>query len=270
MLIFGSAAILIFLTVGVVLAYKFGLFAPSNFSKKNRNDEKVHELHVVKKLSDVRIGNYNMMFFATGMVISLFFTYKLINFTDVITYLNEMEDELILLAEEELVTITDQTPPPPPPPKPEVVIPEIIESPEPIIEDTIVLTTQDEDPLPTDDPFDFSDLGDDEPVVDNSLYDLSELGEQPIPPGGDFNGYISGNFNYPQRLKEQDEDIKGKIYVSFIVEKDGSLGDVKIVRGLNKLLDEEAIRVIKSSPKWSPGKNAGIPVRARFVQPIRF
>lgn len=88
--------------------------------------------------------------------------------------------------------------------------------------------------------------------------------------GGDqalFN-YIKKNVKYPKKARK--EEIQGKVYVSFVIEKDGAISDVLIKKGVHELLDEEAMRVIKSMPKWTPGTQGGKPVRVQFVMPISF
>ena len=89
-------------------------------------------------------------------------------------------------------------------------------------------------------------------------------------PGGDLGlmKYIKKNIKYPKIAK--DNNITGKVYVSFIVDKSGSATNVKIVRGVDDNLDAEAIRVIKSLPKYKPGKQRGKAVRVMFTIPINF
>ncbi|NII82115.1 energy transducer TonB [Pedobacter sp. SG908] len=91
----------------------------------------------------------------------------------------------------------------------------------------------------------------------------------------EFNGgakawskYMERNLRYPYQA--QDENVQGKVFVSFVVEKDGSVTDVKVLRGLGFGCDEEAIKVIKKSPLWKPGKNKGVPVRVRYNMAINF
>jgi TonB family protein len=81
--------------------------------------------------------------------------------------------------------------------------------------------------------------------------------------------YISHNLKYPEEaLKNK---ISGKVYVSFIIEKNGSITNVQVIQGLGSGLDEEAIRVIKNSPRWKPGYQAKKdPVRVACVMPISF
>ena len=80
--------------------------------------------------------------------------------------------------------------------------------------------------------------------------------------------FIASNVKYPQVAKEN--GITGKVFVQFVVSKDGSVKNVTIARGVDKLLDEEALRVIKSLPNWTPGKNRGVAVNVQFTIPINF
>ena len=80
--------------------------------------------------------------------------------------------------------------------------------------------------------------------------------------------YIRENIKYPEQAMKK--GIQGRVTVSFIVEKDGSISDVKPVLSVHPLLNKEAVRVVKSMPKWSPGKHNGKPVRVRFNLPVMF
>ncbi len=64
--------------------------------------------------------------------------------------------------------------------------------------------------------------------------------------------------------------IQGRVYVQFIVGKDGTIRDINIIKGVHKILDREALRVVKGMPKWSPGKQRGKAVSVRFTLPIKF
>jgi protein TonB len=89
--------------------------------------------------------------------------------------------------------------------------------------------------------------------------------------GGDFNKFrdwIYNRTNYPQAAI--DAKIRGTVYLTFIVEKDGAVTNVTVLRGVHPLLDEEAVKVISESPKWSPGLQRGQPVRVRFQIPLNF
>lgn len=89
--------------------------------------------------------------------------------------------------------------------------------------------------------------------------------------GGDvrkFSEYISETLKYPEDAKKK--NITGKVFVSFIVNKEGSVEKVKILRGVNPVLNKEAISVVKNSPKWKPGKHRGENVKVSFIVPINF
>jgi protein TonB len=68
----------------------------------------------------------------------------------------------------------------------------------------------------------------------------------------------------------KESGIQGTVYVTFVVEKDGSITDVRVLRGIGGGCDEEAVRVVKNSPKWSPGKQRGKPVRVQYNLPVKF
>ena len=94
--------------------------------------------------------------------------------------------------------------------------------------------------------------------------------KQPQYPGGEEARlkFFSENLHYPDQAKEQ--GIQGKVYVTFIVETDGMISDIRVVRGIGGGCDEEAIRVVKSMDRWNPGSQRGIPVRVQFTLPVKF
>ena len=100
------------------------------------------------------------------------------------------------------------------------------------------------------------------------VFDVVEV--MPQFPGGQIAmlQYIMKNIKYPEQAMK--EGIQGRVAVSFIVEKDGSISDVKPVLSVHPLLNKEAVRVVKSMPKWSPGKHNGKPVRVRYNLPVMF
>ena len=102
----------------------------------------------------------------------------------------------------------------------------------------------------------------------NGVYQIVE--EMPQYPGGEtaMMEYVAKNVVYPKEAQEK--GISGRVFVGFIVEKDGSIGEVKLLRGIGGGCDEEAIRVIKGMPKWKPGKQEGKPVRVSYQMPINF
>lgn len=99
---------------------------------------------------------------------------------------------------------------------------------------------------------------------------MTEVDERPLPPGG-MDGmyeYFGKNMKYPELAKEQ--GIEGTVVATFLVQKDGSITDVELLRGIGGYCDEEAIRLIKSMEKWQPGKLKGEAVVTRMRIPVRF
>ena len=94
--------------------------------------------------------------------------------------------------------------------------------------------------------------------------------EMPSFPGGDqaMTKYLVENIRYPEVA--QKNGIQGSIFITFVVEEDGNLSDIKVLRGIGGGCDEEAVRVIESMPKWKPGKQRGKAVRVQFNMPIMF
>ena len=108
------------------------------------------------------------------------------------------------------------------------------------------------------------------PGQQNSDQIFTEVDEMPKFPNGDdaLIRFLTENLKYPQDAR--DERIEGTVFVTFVVEKDGSVTDVRILRSVVSSLDEESIRVVKAMPKWKPGVIKGEPVRAQFTLPLRF
>ena len=211
-----------------------------------------------KKNPDISLEKKKGLFFHIGLVITLVIVLGAFEWKsyDKLAYnlgqlnLDDLEEEIIPITKQEV------KPPPPPPPPPEVI--EIVED-DVEIEDEIEIedTESDEDV-----EIEIEEEDDEEffMVVEN----------MPEFPGGDLGlmKYIQKNVKYPAIAKEY--NITGKVYVSFIVDKKGSVTNVKIVRGVDKNLDAEAMRVVKSLPKYKPGKQRGKSVRVMFTIPINF
>ncbi|MDD2322952.1 MAG: energy transducer TonB, partial [Bacteroidales bacterium] len=107
-----------------------------------------------------------------------------------------------------------------------------------------------------------------EEVVEEEIFLVVE--NQPEFPGGEAARlkYLSENIEYPQMAKES--GIQGIVFVTFVVEPNGSISNVAILRGIGGGCDEEAVRVVQNMPSWKPGKQRGRPVRVRFNMPIKF
>ena len=106
------------------------------------------------------------------------------------------------------------------------------------------------------------------PEVATKVFDVVE--EMPSFPGGSaaLMSYLSSNTKYP--VVAQENGVQGRVIVSFVVERDGSISDVKVARSVDPSLDREAQRVVKSMPKWKPGKQNGSAVRVKYTVPVVF
>lgn len=106
------------------------------------------------------------------------------------------------------------------------------------------------------------------PEVSNKVFDVVE--EMPHFPGGAaaLQAFLSSNTKYP--VVAQENSVQGRVIVSFVVERDGSITDVRVVRSVDPSLDREASRVVRSMPRWSPGKQNGSAVRVKYTVPVVF
>ena len=106
------------------------------------------------------------------------------------------------------------------------------------------------------------------PEVSNKVFDVVE--EMPHFPGGAaaLQAFLYSNTKYP--VVAQENGVQGRVIVSFVVERDGSITDVRVVRSVDPSLDREASRVVRSMPRWSPGKQNGSAVRVKYTVPVVF
>ena len=177
-----------------------------------------------------------------------------------------------IIAEEEIdITRQEETPPPPPPPPPVEQVAEVLNVVEDDVEveNTDLLSSEDnqaEAQTQTYVP----------PVVkveeeeESSQQIFMVVEEMPEFPGGQaaLMSFIAKSIKYP--VVAQENGIQGRVTCSFVVNKDGSLVDAEVIRGIDPSLDKEALRVINTMPKWKPGKQRGKPVRVKFTVPINF
>ena len=107
-------------------------------------------------------------------------------------------------------------------------------------------------------------------VEDTKVYDFVSIETPPSFPGGieKFYAYVGKSIKYPPMAAEN--NIQGKVFLSFVVEKNGQLTDIHVDRKLGGGTDEEAVRVLKASPRWTPGIQNGKPVRVKYNIPISF
>ena len=212
---------------------------------------------------------------AMGLVLALGILYTALEWTstkddnaDEMTSLNiaDMEDALIINEQQE-----EQPEPEPEAPQEvvEVALPEefkVVDDNKEVAKISIVSVDQDRELPPP--PVIVQPVQ----TVEEPEDQIFEIVENPaVPPTGDIPSllkWIANHIEYPQSAL--DNNIQGKVVLRFVVEKDGSIGDVVVARKVDPALDKEAVRVLKSMPKWKPGKQRGKAVRSYFTLPIAF
>lgn len=218
-----------------------------------------------KKSPRANLENKKLMFIQIGLIISLAVawivfeikSYDKRQFADI--------DRTVEIVEEEMVEITKQEQKPQP-----------VEVPKQTTQIQVV-----EDDVEVDDIEINADVAQDEvieeyvapeveddDVVETEVFTIVE--EMPEYPGGlnKLTDYLAKNIKYPQMARES--GIQGRVFVNFVVEPDGSVSNVNVMRSLGGGCDEEAVRVVKNMPKWKPGKQRGKPVRVSYILPIQF
>ena len=111
-----------------------------------------------------------------------------------------------------------------------------------------------------------NDVPQSKPADDNKVFDVVE--QQPTFRGGDVRAWIASHVQYPPVAAEN--NVQGRVVIGFIIERDGSVSNVQVLRGVDPSLDKEAVRVVKSMPKWNPGKQNGSTVRVKYNVPVVF
>ena len=216
------------------------------------------------------IYNYSGPLKAVGFITAIIFCIALWNFRYEFNVIIEAEKEKELIMDFfDLSINTEQKKPPKPKP---ILTPKIIEAPEEEIEEKKELAFK-EEPEEEIDPvqgLEGDDEGEDEEIVfDDKIYSTAELQHLPGFPGGKagLSAYMSRNMKIPPSVRKR--GVTGKIYVGFVIGKDGKVTDVTILRGLTPAMDKEAVRVVKNMPAWDPGYNGGIAVKVRQSLPIK-
>ena len=223
----------------------------------------------IKKSPKADLESKKSTFILIGLVVSLFVIWRVFEYK---SYDKQSLDEFqrtVEVIEEEMVEITKQEQPKiqPPAPKPQVTQIEIVDN-EEDIEDEIEIdaeVSQDE----VLEEYDFAPAEiEEEEIVEAEIFKVVEV--MPEFPGGaaKMMEYIQKNMKYPMMARES--DIQGRVFVNFVVEPDGSISNVAVLRGIGGGCDEEAVRVVQSMPKWNPGKQRGTAVRCAFTVPIIF
>ncbi|MBK78869.1 MAG: energy transducer TonB [Flavobacteriaceae bacterium] len=228
-----------------------------------------------KKNPKVDLNKNSSLYFVIGLSLVLLITWRVIEWK---TYKNVYDYEALIIDDDddEDVPITEQLktpppPPPPPPPAPEII--EVIEDEEEIEETVIESTETDEEEI-----IEVVEVIEEYEDIDVPFAVIEDV---PIFPGcervnkserrncfqNQMNKHIKRNFRYPEIAQEM--GIQGRVYVNFIISKNGSITNIRM-RGPDKNLEKEAERIIAKLPRMTPGKQRGRPVRVPFSIPITF
>ena len=230
----------------------------------------------LKKNEKVDLTKNSSLYFVIGLATILFISWQAIEWKTYEKDLYGYEALNVDDEDDEEIPITEQIktpppPPPPPPPAPEVI--EIVEDEEEVEETVIESTETDEDEI--------VEIVEVEEEYDDVDVPFAVIEDVPIFPGCEkvskserrncfqekMNKHIRKNFRYPEIAQEM--GIQGRVYVNFIIAKDGQITNIRM-RGPDKNLEKEAKRIIAKLPNMTPGKQRGRPVRVPFSIPITF
>ena len=220
----------------------------------------------VKKSENASLEKDKLVYVLMGLVFVLSLVYVALEWTEREVTKYEVTDTDFLFEEEvEIQQTSQETPPPPPPPAVQEV--EVLN----VVEDNVetesieVNTEDDQEEVVIAAPVEAPVEEEEEEVVFVVVESMPEF------PGGQqaLFKYLSENVKYP--VIAQENGIQGRVICQFVVNKDGSIVDVEVVRsGGDPSLDKEAVRVIKTMSKWKPGKQRGKPVRVKYTVPVNF
>jgi protein TonB len=221
------------------------------------------------KTPQADLENKRGLFFEIGLAVALLSIFLVFQIKRPLrtTTLDFDYGELNIIQEEMIQTHQPTTPPPPKQPRQQITLLTVVDNTEEVeteihIQAEIDQKTEIPEYIPVERP------PEEEAIIEPEIFLIVE--EQPEFPGGEAarRAYFAENIHYPQEAREM--GLQGTVYVGFVVEPDGSVSQVKVLRGIGGGCDEEAIRVVKNMPPWKPGKQRNIPVRVRFTIPVRF
>ncbi len=223
----------------------------------------------LKKSPKADLENKRNTFVQIGLVISLGLCLLAFEWTSKVEKAASLGTVATQEVEDEIIPITrqEEVKPPPPPPPPKVV--EVLN----IVDNE---TDIDEELDNQDTEADEKTVIDVAPIIKQEEEKAEEsqvffiVEDMPEFPGGELalRKFIANAIKYP--VIAQENGIQGKVYVNFVVDKDGSITNAKIARGVDPSLDKEALRVVNSLPKWKPGMQRGKPVKVSYTVPISF
>lgn len=206
-----------------------------------------------------------IIFFEIGLVLVLALVYFSLNAKSYEQRKAVLIQQQVQNTPEEMVPITEQKVKPPPPPPPKQVTQIKIVSNDVKIDDNVDIDVNADMNTQV---AQYTPPVQEEDVQEQPIFTVVE--DKPSFPGGEASlmKFLATHINYPALAKES--GIQGRVFISFVVEPSGNIDHVKVLRGIGGGCDEEAIRVVKSMPKWNPGKQRGKPVRVAFTLPINF
>ena len=226
----------------------------------------------IKKSPKADLEGRKLLFRELGLIVALLVVLAAFEWSTAEKTVSTMEAETAVVAEEEIVPITQEEVPPPPEAPKEPVLSDFID----IVDDDIQVDTELLISVEDD-----ADMGVEirnyvpqtvtEEEEEEEEIPVAIVDEKPKFMGGDqstFTAWVSKNIVYPEIAKEN--GISGRVMLQFTVERDGSVTNVVVLGGNDSSLDREAVRVVQSSPKWTPGKQRDRPVRVRYTFPVIF
>ena len=226
----------------------------------------------VKKSEKANLENKKLLFLEIGLIISLGIVWYAFEWTTKEKQTVEALQETTQIVEtEEMVPITQETPPPPPSAPSIPVLSDQIDivDDEIQVDDDLFLNLEDQADMGVE-IMDYVETVEDE-VVEEEAIPFMLVEEKPSFMGGDANAFskwVNERLVYPEIAKEN--GVQGRVTLQFTVNTDGTVSNVKVLRGVDPSLDKEAVRVVSMSPKWTPGKQRDRAVKVTYTFPVIF
>ena len=225
----------------------------------------------IKKTEKANLENKKMLFLEIGMIIALAAVYVAFEWQTEEQQIIELEDTTQVIEVEEVIATQTETPPPPPSaPKMPVLSDQIdIVDDEIVVDDNMFLNLEDDVNMGVE-IMDYVESVEEE-VIEEEAIPFQLVEEKPSFMGGDaneFSKWVNQRLVYPEIAKEN--GVQGRVTLQFTVESDGRVTNVKVLRGVDSSLDQEAVRVVTSSPRWTPGKQRDRAVRVTYTFPVIF
>lgn len=222
-----------------------------------------------KKTSKADLENKRLIFTEIGLVIGLALMLFAFEWKTYEKSVIEVTSRQVENVSEDIIPITEQkVKPPPPAPVKQVVKINIVDDNITVDEDITIDVEANENTQVEEYVAPVKGIAEEESAEEAQIFMVVE--SMPEYPGGEpaLYAYLSENIKYPQMAKES--GIQGRVFVTFVVERDGRVTDVRVLRGIGGGCDEEAIRVVDGMPKWTPGKQRGKSVRVQYNLPVKF